>query len=237
MLRQDSGEVRHIIVSLECPSPSAGYDSIPVELLPADLADQYADSDMRFFEAAEIIETGVSTRVSEALTFLSPVPTILPTICSLVRALHLIDTGDDEIDVSFSEPAIPFSAFISVPRQETDAGPLRVAEALLHEAMHLQLTLIESMVPLVTNSERTYFSPWRNEYRTAQGVLHALYVFRVIDNFLGEMSFEGSGIVKLRDHADERRATIIQQINEIRDFGSCVDLTSDGVALVTRLLG
>ena len=36
-------------------------------------------------------------------------------------------------------------------------------------------------MPLVTPTERTYFSPWRNEYRTAQGVLHALYVFRVID--------------------------------------------------------
>ncbi len=227
-----------MVVSVDTSlSSEAGQEAIPVELLTHDLAHRCAGPDVRFFEAEQILNAGVSGQVREALAILGSVPTVLPTVSSLVRALHLIDTGDDEIDVSFSEPSLPFSAFISVPGPAAVAGPLRVAEALLHEAMHLQLTLVEAIVPLVTSSERTYFSPWRNEYRTAQGVLHALYVFRVIDAFLGAIPFEGPTLTRYRDDALERRSTIAEQVEVISDFRQCTDLTSDGAALVDRLIG
>lgn len=237
VLRRDPEEVRQVVVFLGTSSPEGeGHDAIPVELLPEDLARQYGGSDVRFFGAEEILEGGVSGRVAEAIEILGNVPTILPTVCSLVRALHLIDSADDEVDVSFSEPGLPFSAFISVPGPSAVAGALRIAEALLHEAMHLQLTLVEAVVPLVTPTERTYFSPWRNEYRTAQGVLHALYVFRVIDAFLGAAPFEGPSLEPLRRHARVRRATIARQVRAIQDFRERADLTADGIGFVDRLL-
>jgi len=238
VLRRDLRETNRVVVSLRSPfHDGPECDGIPIELLPEDLARRCVGPEVRFFEAEEILRAGVSARVEEALAILGTVPTVLPSVCSLVRALHLIDTGDDEIDVSFSEPRLPFSAFVSVPGPSAVAGTLRVAEALLHEAMHLQLTLVESVVPLVTSSEKTYFSPWRNEYRTAQGVLHALYVFRVIDAFLGIASFEDHALESLRSHATERREMISEQVYEIRDFRHCADLTSDGAAFVERLLG
>jgi HEXXH motif-containing protein len=238
VLRRDPGEARQVVASFDVPSTDgAGRDVIPVELLPEDLARRCAGPDVRFFRAEEIFGKGVSGCVEEALEILGGVPTVLPTVCSLVRALHLLDPADDEVDISFSEPSLPFSAFISVPGPGTVSRALRVAEALLHEAMHLQLTLVEAIVPLVTHTERTYFSPWRNEYRTAQGVLHALYVFRVIDAFLGASSFEGPALAPSRHHAGERRAMIASQVQEIRHFRTCADLTADGAACVDRLLG
>ncbi|HEY2293621.1 MAG TPA: HEXXH motif-containing putative peptide modification protein [Thermoanaerobaculia bacterium] len=237
VLRRDPEESRQVVVSLDVPSPGGeGCDAIPIEVLPEDLAVECAGPEVRFFRAEEILGSGVAIRVREALKILGAVPTVLPTVCSLIRSLHLIDPADDEIDISFSEPILPFSAFVSVPGPGAVAGELRVAEALLHEAMHLQLTLVEAVVPLVMPTEKAYFSPWRNEYRTAQGVLHALYVFRVIDAFLGKMSYEGPALGPSRGHARERRATIARQVQEIHDFRNCVDLTPDGAAFVDRLL-
>lgn len=238
MLREDPKELRRVVASLDVPSADGdGRDALLIELLPEDLARRCAGPDVRFFGAEEIVANGVCGRIEEALEILDGVPTVLPTVGALVRALHLIDPVDEEVDVSFSEPGLPFSAFVSVPGPGSVAGALRVAEALLHEAMHLQLTLVEEVVPLVTPTERTYFSPWRNEHRTAQGVLHALYVFRVIDTFLGAAPLEGRALAPLRRHVRERRATIARQVWEIHDFRECVDLTKDGAAFVDRLLG
>lgn len=239
VLCQDPGQVRRVAVSLDISSPDgAGHDAdaIPIELLPEDLARRCAGPEVRFFGVEQVVG-GVSARIEEALRVLGAVPTVLPTVSSLVRALHLIDPVDDANDVSFSEPGLPFSAFVSVPGPGAVAPGLRVAEALLHEAMHLLLTLVEAVVPLVARTEKTFFSPWRNEFRTAQGVLHALYVFRVIDEFLGAAPFEIPALARWRPHAAERRATIARQVRETRDFRRCADLTAEGAAFVDRLLG
>ncbi|MEK6371111.1 MAG: HEXXH motif-containing putative peptide modification protein [Acidobacteriota bacterium] len=237
LLRQDPGETRRVVISLDIPSPDGdARDTVLVELLPDDLAHQCAGSGVRFFGASEILKMGVSECLEEAIRILAAVPTVLPTIGSLVRALHLIDPQDDDFDVSFSDPELPFSAFVSIPGPSVLAGPLRVAEAILHEAMHLQLTIAESVVPLVMPSEEVYFSPWRDEYRTAQGVLHALYVFRAIDGFLAASRFEGAALGPLRAHARQRRAMIAGQVRQLRDFRECADLTPDGAAFVDRLL-
>lgn len=237
VLLRAPGAARQVVTSFAVPSSHGGRpDAIAVELLPDDLALRCGGPEVRFFGAEEILLTGVCSRVKEALELLGGVPEVLPTVSSLVRALHLIDPADDEIDISFSDPGLPFSAFVSVPGPGAVAGSLRVAEAILHEAMHLQLTLAEAVVPLVTSTGRTFYSPWRNEYRTAQGVLHALYVFRVIDAFLAAASFQGPTLVLSRRHATERRATIARQIRESSDFRGCADLSEDGAALVDRLL-
>jgi HEXXH motif-containing protein len=230
--------MRHVPVSLEVRSfEGPECDAIPIEVLSENLSDQYADQGIRFFKTEEILELGVATRALEGLKLLGAVQTVLPTVCGLIRSLHLIDSADDEVDVSFSEPTLPFSAFVSVPGPTAVSGNFRVAEALLHEAMHLQLTLVEAIVPLVTSTERAYFSPWRNEHRTAQGVLHALYVFQVIDAFWCEASRESQMFLPARNHASTRRATIARQVREIREFRSCTELTSEGVAFVDRMLG
>lgn len=230
---------RRVVATVAPPSGgTAVSDGIPVEVLPESVTPRFGGSDMRFFSDWEILDSGLLGCVKQALELLSAVPTVVATVCSLVRALHLIDAKDDEVDVSFSEPDLPFSAFVSVPGSSAVGGTLRVAEALLHEAMHLQLTLVEAIVPLVRDTtDNAYFSPWRNEYRTARGVLHALYVFRVIDAFLSTVPPENRVLTPLSDHAAERRISIASQVRQIDHFRECVDLTPEGVVFVDRLLG
>lgn len=235
LLLRNAGGPREVVAQVGLVE-EAGFAPIPVEVLPVDLAARCAGASVRFYEALEIRGRGIDVSVDQGLQFLAKVPPILATVCTFVRALHLIDTGDDEVDVSFSDPALPFSAFVSVPGPGAEAASLRVAEALLHEAMHLQLTLVEAVVPLVRDTGRSYFSPWRNEYRTAQGVLHALYVFRVIQYFLGAALLDGRTPGALEPYARERWGTIARQVREIQTFKGCDDLTADGTALVTRLL-
>ena len=91
-------------------------------------------------------------------------------------------------------------------------------------------------MPLVEATEKTYFSPWRNEHRTPAGVLHALYVFRVIDTFFGALLLDGQTTESLRSHANKRRAEITQQIKSIRDFRENPSLTEAGTNLVSILL-
>ena len=55
----------------------------------------------------------------------------------------------------------------------------RLAESLVHEALHLQLSLVESVEKLVTDvpDEKPVVSPWKGDGRTVRGLLHAVYVF------------------------------------------------------------
>ena len=151
-----------------------------------------------------------------------------------MRALHLIDPGNNDTDVSFSDPSIPFSVFVSVPPTRSEVVELRVAEAILHEAMHLQLTLIDRVVPLVRPQGMMYYSPWRDERRDSEGILQALYVFGVIRSFLelAPMCQSAEG----NDHISSRGDQIESQIKQAEPFRRCEELTPEGAAFVARLL-
>ena len=125
--------------------------------------------------------------LQDAIDVLARVPTLQGTVSTLIRTCHVLKPENDSYDVSHSDPRTPFSAFVSVPRKRGPTDALRVAESLVHEAMHLQLTLIERLLPLVKESDLTYFSPWKGTQRSPRGVLHALYVFRAIHNFFGRL--------------------------------------------------
>ena len=115
VLRGDPKETRRYVAYVEVPlHDRAGHHAIPIELLPEDIAQQWAG--VRFFGAQEIVEGGVGARAAEALEILAVVPRLLSTVCSLIRSLHAIDSADDEVDVSFSSPDLPFSVFVSVPK-------------------------------------------------------------------------------------------------------------------------
>ena len=157
------------LVVAQCTGGSSrgavGAAGIPIEILPPDIARQVAGTEIVFVDAHQVVGTIVD-QLDEALSFINLVPTIWPTIWTLVRSLHIIDPGGDDTDVSFSDPDLPFSVFVSVPRTWSEVAALRVAEAVLHEAMHLQLTLVQRVVPLVLPQRSTYYSPWRG--RTAK---------------------------------------------------------------------
>lgn len=194
---------------------------------------RYEDTGLVFYAPDETIHTAIVNCLQEAFDLLRYVPTLQTTVAALVRICHVLKPGDDDYDVSHSDPQIPFSIFVSVLQRRRPNNALRVIESIVHEAMHLQLTLIEHDLPLVDASASTHFSPWKGTYRSPQGVLHALYVFRVIDRF-----FERLQMLSVADanYISNRREEISQQIDEIRMFKKCAALTTWGSDFVRRLM-
>lgn len=225
---------RNIVKTVRPQTGDLGCVGIPIEVLPQAVASGYEQKGARFYSEDEITAIpGILRCVQEALDVLSRVATVLPTVTTLVRALHLLKVEDDEFDVSFSEPALPFSAFVSVPGKRIPNDALRVAEAILHEAMHLQLTLLECVTPMVmvSSEECRYPSPWRRELRSASGILQGCYVFHVIRKFSSTVvSKEDTerGEVYFRSRINE----IEQQLSEARESVSgSGDLSTIGATL------
>jgi len=218
------------------PIDEADFSPIKIELLPKELTDNYTDSEIDFYNAAELKNYHTLECLSGAIELIRTIPSLSESIFALVKSLHLIKLEDDTYDVSFSEPLLPFSIFVSVPRKRMKSDFLRVAEAIVHEAMHLQLSLIEKVMPLINSNEQKFYSPWKDEYRNSTGILHALYVFKVIESFYGHLELKQCLSPFDLDFTKKRHREILLQINEIKDFLKSPDLTEYGLLITKRLL-
>ncbi|MDE0512200.1 MAG: HEXXH motif-containing putative peptide modification protein [Gammaproteobacteria bacterium] len=206
-----------------------------IEALSSEDRCRYQDMGLAFCTSDETMFPAVCDCLREAVNLLRHEHSLQTTIAALVRVCHILK-ADDDYDVSHSDPQVPFSIFISVPRRRRPNDALRVIESIVHEAMHLQLTLIERKLPLVDRSASTHFSPWKGAYRSPQGVLHALYVFRVIDKYFERLQTHSTLSVADASYLSDRRETISKQIDEIRTFGECPALTNLGSEVVWSLL-
>jgi len=230
----DSNASRSIITYLP-PRTGVEWDepSLQIELLSDSIKREYDDAGVSFYDAEQVVGSAISSCLQDAVTILTKVPTLATTVAALVKSIHIISPVNDEWDVSFSEPHIPFSIFVSVPSRRIPNDALRVVEGIVHEAMHLQLTLIERVVKLANPSHKKYYSPWRDEFRTAQGILHGLYVFRVVYEFLGNLSSLQNTDAP---YINSRRDQIAKQIAEVHSFQNCPDLTEAGQCFVQKLM-
>ena len=153
-----------------------------------------------------------------------PSPFLWSSVSELAWRCHIVLPLNDDYDVSFSDPAIPFSIFVSAPARNDRSSILRVAESLIHETMHLQLTLFEGLCPLVdTASTWSMYSPWKQQKRSAQGVLHGLYVFCVLRWMWRQIS------QTTRDRTDREFA--LRRISEIDEEVSAVRALEESPAL------
>ena len=160
-------------------------------------------------------------------------PRLDPVVRSCVREIVLLQISDDAYDISHSEPRWPYRIFISIPGPSR-VQDLRVAEAVVHEAMHLILTNFERVAPLASD-ERTLKSPWRSELRPAAGVLHGIYVFCCISRFLRHLDNKSPLGACAMEHVQHRQAEIAAQLDSI-DFGALrMSLTSEGINLLDEL--
>ena len=118
-------------------------------------------------------------------------------------------------DISHSEPRWPHTIFISVPGRPSEVSALRAAENIIHEAMHLQLTILERAGPLIADRAATMASPWRKEPRNFQGVMHGFYVFRCIAAFFSALSVSGHLNTEGIDHVRKRREQITEELSRL----------------------
>jgi hypothetical protein len=225
---------RAIITSLSA-SPSACAPTIAIEALTQECAVKYQQKGVSLYSPDEILITTVLACIEEAFAIINQVPSLMRTVVTLVRSLHVIKPEDENHDVSFSEPHIPFSIFVSVPETRIANDALRVAEAIVHETMHLQLTLLERHSRLVSSDAGQYFSPWRGEFRTASGIVHGLYVFAVIEAFLSDVRLQSANEIQTIHYVVERCEQIRNQTAELQSFKQSQHLTDLGFIFVKRL--
>lgn len=217
------------------PQAHVLQNQIPVFPVPLELALNDRKKNIGAYRLDELQSLPVLECIDDAFEWLKIENSIIDTIKALVRNIHLLKLVDDEYDVSYSLPNIPFSIFLSIPSQRIDNDSMRVAEAILHETMHLQLTLIEDIVPLVKQSSQKYFSPWKNEFRDPRGIIHALYVFRAIREFIKKLLMTDL-IQSNQKFLIKRKEEIENQLISLNDFGQSNALTEQGSLLASALV-
>lgn len=208
--------------------------NIKIELPSDDLKEFYEKHGIEPAAISTIESANEITKISSALRMLQHIEPVHNFILKIVQSIQLIKAEYPDTDVSYSHPEIPFSIFFSVCDEISMISDLRVAESILHEAMHLKLTLIENIVPLIVpDAKGLYFSPWRDEPRPARGVLHGLFVFKALLDFF-ESIIKTS--VTEKEYIQSRINQIKNDLFQLKDFALCPDLTKDGAVLVKSLM-
>lgn len=143
---------------------------------------------------------------------------------------HPLLSEYEDFDVSFSDPCIPFDVFSNVPRNEEKYSAERFVEGIIHETLHLQLTVVEHLLPLFHNGLLTddVFSPWKGEGRNERGLLHAVYVFSNIKKFWLKVNEQSKNI---NNFALKRVCTIQKELSRAEHILKSEALTSDGKRL------
>jgi len=247
IIAADYGTERVLTRTAEAPRHEGGSIRVPIaddgctfqiriEYITQTCLKQYQDIGLRLYSPNEIACSAVLPSLEEAVAVLAEVPTLQASVAALVRTCHILKPKNEFMDVSYSDPLVPFSVFVSVPRGRGPTNALRVAESLVHEAMHLQLSLIERLLPLVGESDQAWWSPWKGTHRPAQGILHALYVFRVVDSFLGRLLRLSGWTATAADYMRQRRCEIARQISELKSFKFHPGLTVVGTCFAGGLL-
>lgn len=156
-------------------------------------------------------------------------------VSKFVRCIQVIESDGEDFDTSYSHPEIPFTIFVSLCHEKSQTTLLRLAESILHETMHLKLTLLEKLVPMTSDELReTHFSPWRGVQRPVRGVLHGLFVFRCIYDFYSSISTDKP--YSESDYVKSRLTDIKKEIAILQDFPLSPGLTSAGKTLATNLV-
>lgn len=166
-------------------------------------------------------------RLDAVDALLDQVPDLASVVCERVGAVHAL-AAEPGYDVSHSQPRWRDRIFVSFPDRTDEVGDLRLAESVVHEAMHLHLTDLEAREPLVTDRAGRLWSPWMETTRPAQGVLHGVFVFYCIAAFLDRMK-DLTTLSSVRLHACERLQQISLELIEIDTVALDAALTPSGM--------
>ncbi len=151
-----------------------------VEDLPANLHYIATDQGARLIDIADQKQSEVVTLLRSTCEAIANIaPALWQSIRYLLRSVHIISSPCSETDVSFSLPNLPNTIFISLPRFDDENAVARLIESIVHEVLHLQLSLVERCRPIIQGEMATevMFSPWRNTLRPESGIVHGLFVF------------------------------------------------------------
>ena len=209
--------------------------ALNVEVLPEEVADVWRTRELQFATDSEIAGMGFLAVLTKSLDLIRLAAPLLGTVAGICRSLHVLLAPDRDFDVSFSDPCLPFSVFVSCPPVGDRDRAERLAENLVHEALHLQLSLVETVEPLVIDlpEEEPVFSPWKGEGRTVRGLLHAVYVFGNLRCFWKCIAARVSGSSSF---ASRRIETIEYEMAQALHLAESRSLTPAGRKLAASFL-
>lgn len=179
--------------------------------------------------AVRVTDAGLFAEAAEAIAW---VPSLAAIVATRVAAVHLLQ-AEPGYDVSHSEPHWEDRIFVSVPDRRDEVGALRLAESVIHEALHLHLTELEAITPLVGDHIGRLRSPWRPEPRSFGGVLHGAFVFAGLKAYLDAVTAPSESAAG--HHLDRRRAEIHEELAQVDLAGLKAGLTEPGAALLSQL--
>ena len=208
---------------------------VQVELLPEVVDRSWRNLGLEFATESDMSNMGFPQMLENSLDLIRMVPPLHGTVAGLCRSLHVLVASGRDFDVSCSDPSLPFSVFVSCPPATERNRVERLAENIVHEALHLQLTLVETIESLVIDvpNEPPVFSPWRNERRNALGLVHAVYVFGNLRHF---WKCVAAKLPESSSFAQSRIETIDSEMDAAKQLLGCRTLTATGRRLATSFL-
>ena len=207
-----------------------------VEDLPANLHYIATDQGTRLIDIANQEQAEVIALLHSTCKAIAEIaPALWQSIHYLLRSVHIISSPCSETDVSFSLPNLPNTIFISLPRFDDENTVARLIESIVHEVLHLQLSLVERCHPIIQGEMATevMYSPWRNNLRPESGIVHGLFVFTNLEKLWSKV--KSIRLEWLSPFAEQRVDEIRKQICVLnpRDFRT---LTHFGEKVVSRLV-
>ena len=223
-----------ILYTIEC-SGHAVDSAVSVEWLSPVLSARWENIGLRFASKANLSDMEFQQTLVSSLDFIGMDHPFGGTVAGLCRSLHVLVASDSNFDVSYSDPSLPLSVFVSCPLPAERNRVERLAENIVHEALHLQLSLVERVQPLVIDDpdEEPVFSPWKGEWRTVRGLVHAVYVFGNLRSFWKSVA---SKRPKSSSFAQARIQTIAVEMARAAHLASNKSLTAAGRRLATSFL-
>ena len=206
-----------------------------IELLRDEHADRWRKAGLQFATEADMADCGFREALARALDLIRAVHPLYGTVAGLCRSLHVLLAADVDFDSSYSDPCLPFSVFVSCPLKMEPNRVERLAESIVHEALHLQLTLAENDQPLVIDAPepQLVFSPWKNEQRTMRGLVHGVYVFGNLRHFWQRICAHRT---ERSSFAETRIEEIDSELAAVKDLAANPALTAIGRLLASLLL-
>lgn len=195
--------------------------AVPRELLPA--------LEEEGLEAAAPGRLG--DRLDRVDGILAHLPDLSAIVSDVVAALHPL-AAEPGYDISHSQPRWRSRIFVSFPERDDEVGALRLAESVVHEAMHLHLTNEEARTPLVAKSLEHSYSPWRGTARAVGGVLHGMFVFVCIRTFLSRLEASSALGTDAIRHLRGRMECINLEVHAVDVEGLVTSMTPYGVSQI-----
>lgn len=174
-------------------------------------------------------DSGLFAKAAEAI---ARAPSLAAIIATRVAAVHLLQ-AEPRYDVSHSEPRWRDRIFVSVPERGDEVAALRLTEGIIHETLHLHLTELEFITPLVCNQTGSLASPWRPEPRSFGGVLHGTFVFVCLKAYFGTVTVPSGSVAG--GHLDQRRTEIAEELSQVDLATLAAGLTEPGAELLSQL--